>query len=125
MRVLHITPYMHPSAGGPPVVVDRLLSFAPTIGWTGSVITTSLFCDDDGSELQRILNDRFEASVLKQNWTGFRGLASDAAHAIEAGVRRSDIVHVHGLWHPFSSLAGRACARYGRPYVLMPHGMLD
>jgi glycosyltransferase involved in cell wall biosynthesis len=125
MNVLHICPYMHPSAGGPPVVVERLAALAPNHGWRASVITTSLFCDDNGSALETQLNHRINASVLPCDRPRALGLASAAAAVIDRGVRESDFVHLHTLWHPLNTLARRACARFGRRYVLMPHGMLD
>ena len=40
-------------------------------------------------------------------------------------IRTANIVHVHTLWNPINSLVRQECARQRRPYVLMPHGMLD
>jgi glycosyltransferase involved in cell wall biosynthesis len=40
-------------------------------------------------------------------------------------IRAVDIVHLHTLWNPINVIARQECARHRRPYVLMPHGMLD
>src|SRR5262249_49668397 len=52
-------------------------------------------------------------------------LSRTGAAKINAHVRQADIVHVHTLWSPLNVSARHACLRHDRPYVLMPHGMLD
>jgi glycosyltransferase involved in cell wall biosynthesis len=125
MKVLHVCPYMHPSAGGPPVVVERYCENSPEYGWQASAISTALFCDDDGAQLQRSLAKRIPVEILPVDRPRLLGLSSRARAAIDAGVRSSDIVHLHTLWHPLGSVVRKACAKHGRPYVTMPHGMLD
>ena len=116
---------MHPSAGGPPIVVERLCLLAPSYGWDAGVITTSLYCDDDGSELRNSLCQRIEATVLPIGKPRFLKRAYDAKGAIDKAVGAADIVHLHTLWHPLNAIARTACVRHGRKYVMMPHGMLD
>jgi glycosyltransferase involved in cell wall biosynthesis len=125
MRVLHVCPYMHPSAGGPPIVVDRLCLLAPSEGWDASVITTSLYCEDDGNELQKKLRERIDAKVLPIGGPRFLKQAYWAGDVIDKAVRLADIVHLHTLWHPLNAIARKACTRHCRRYVMMPHGMLD
>jgi glycosyltransferase involved in cell wall biosynthesis len=125
VRVLHVCPYMHPSAGGPPVAVERLCEFSGAEGFEASVITTSLYCADDGSELQRSLGKRIEITVLPIRGPRVLKGAEDASSRIDAAVRDADMVHLHTLWHPLNGIARRACRRHGRKYVMMPHGMLD
>lgn len=125
MRILHVCPYMHPAAGGPPVVVGRFAVGAPKHGWEAFVLTTSLFCPDDGSALQRELESIFPIRILPADRPRFLGLASEAPRVIKAEVARADLVHIHTLWHPLSDMVRKACRRYDRPYLVMPHGMLD
>lgn len=125
MKVLHVCPYMHASAGGPPIVVQRLLEVAGSCGWSGRVITTSLLCSDDGKTLEKSLRASIDATVLPRDRPRLLGLSSAATAAIESGVADADIVHSHTLWHPLNGMVRRACRRHGRRYVLMPHGMLD
>ena len=40
-------------------------------------------------------------------------------------VRRYDLVHVHGMWHPSLHKSVAACKKAGVPYVISPRGMLD
>jgi glycosyltransferase involved in cell wall biosynthesis len=125
VRVLHVCPYMHPSAGGPPIVVERLCLLAPSEGCDASVITTSLYCEDDGSELQIKLRERIDAKVLPIGRSRFLKQVYGAGDAVDKAVRVADIVHLHTLWHPLNAMARKACARHRRKYVMMPHGMLD
>ena len=116
---------MHPSAGGPPIVVERLCFLTPSEGWDASVVTTSLYCNDDGSELEKSLRQRVDVTVLPISKPRMLKRAHRAEEVIDKAVRVADIVHVHTLWHPLNSVARKACARHGRKYVMMPHGMLD
>src|ERR1051325_1649816 len=116
---------MHPFAGGPPVVVERLCSLSGVEGWEASVVTTSLYCKDDGTELQMFLRERIDATVLPNLTPSFLKRSKGAKREIDEAVRKADLVHLHTLWHPLNAIAGKACRRYGRKYVLMPHGMLD
>lgn len=125
MRVLHICPYMHPAAGGPPVVVEKMSLLTPSKGWDASIITTSLYCGDDGSNLQRNLRDKLDVQVLPARGFSFASYTKRAVAAIDRAVEQADVVHVHTLWHSLNTIARRACYRHKRKYVLMPHGMLD
>lgn len=125
MKVLHVCPYMHPSAGGPPVVVERHCQAAAENGWEASAVSTSLYCDDDGAQLQRSLSRRMDIEILPIDRPRLMGLSSRARSAIDVRVRSSDIVHLHTIWHPLGAMARQSCARHGRPYILSPHGMLD
>ena len=116
---------MHPFAGGPPIVVERLCLLTPSEGWDASVITTSLFCNDDGSELESSLRQRIDVTVLPISKPRMLKRAYRDKEVIDKAVRVADIVHLHTLWHPLNAIARKACARHGRKYVLMPHGMLD
>ena len=122
---MHVCPYMHPSAGGPPIVVERLCSFSRAEGCEASVVTTSLYCSDDGTELRAALRERIDATVLPIRSPRFLKRAVGARRAIDEAVGRADVVHLHTLWHPLNAIARKACARHGRNYVMMPHGMLD
>jgi glycosyltransferase involved in cell wall biosynthesis len=116
---------MHPSAGGPPVVVERLAACGQELGWQATVITTSLLCPDGGEQLASALQDRVEAVILPVDRPRILGLSSKAPEVIGHAVRNADIVHLHTLWHPLNTIARKACLAYRRKYVLSPHGMLD
>jgi glycosyltransferase involved in cell wall biosynthesis len=124
MHILHVIPYMHPSAGGPPVVVENFVRETIRLGHSAQIISTALLCGGDAPALLQRLNALAPTTFVSQSRT-FLPLDRSARHQLGEGVRRADIVHLHTLWHPINIVVRRECARYRRPYVLMPHGMLD
>src|SRR5262249_25392780 len=56
---------------------------------------------------------------------GLPFLAGQSRHKLVQSVAAADIVHVHTIWNPINVDVRQACALHRRPYVLMPHGMLD
>ena len=116
---------MHPAAGGPPVVVEKLASLMPLKGWEASVITTSLYCNDDGQTLLESIGQNIDLKVLPECWPRFMKRSRRAAQEIDEAIQRVDLVHLHTVWNPLNTIARKACQRHGLKYVLMPHGMLD
>ncbi|WP_128923988.1 glycosyltransferase [Bradyrhizobium guangxiense] len=123
-NILHVIPYMHPSAGGPPVVVENFVKEANELGHRSRILSTPGYCRGDERELLKRLEQLAPTSFLSPRET-LPGIGRARSGTIEAQVREADIVHVHTLWSPLNVSARQACARLGRPYVLMPHGMLD
>jgi glycosyltransferase involved in cell wall biosynthesis len=122
--ILHIIPYMHPSAGGPPVVVENFIRETNRLGHQSRIISTKNYCKGDESNLQKHLEQLGSTTLLNSVET-LPVLSRSGAAKIHAYVREADIVHVHTLWSPLNLSARYACLRHDRPYVLMPHGMLD
>jgi glycosyltransferase involved in cell wall biosynthesis len=116
---------MHPAAGGPAVVVKGLCALSPREGWDAAVITTSLYCGDDGESLFSALSQHIDLMILPLRGPHIFKYAPGAVEAINKAVREADVVHLHTLWNPLNAIARKACQRFGRKYVLMPHGMLD
>src|SRR5262245_17795650 len=122
--VLHVVPYMHPRAGGPPVVVDRLCARLAQRGWTSRVATTDTFAPKGDASW----TDGYRAAYSLEVYPS-RGGSYSYSRTLSATmgelVSQSRLVHLHTLWtHPTWS-AIRACRNAGVPYVVMPHGMLD
>jgi glycosyltransferase involved in cell wall biosynthesis len=124
--ILHVIPYMHPSAGGPPVVVENFIAEANRLGHRSQIISTPSYCNGDQSNLQQRLEQLAPTTFLNVLETlPVLSRAGPGPARINAHVRQADIVHVHTLWSPLNVSARYACLRHDRPYVLMPHGMLD
>jgi glycosyltransferase involved in cell wall biosynthesis len=123
MRVLHVIPYMHPSAGGPPVVVENIIREMNKRGHASDIISSTDFCQRDELALLKRLNSLAATTLLsKPSISMF--LQRDKRWLTDR-IGAADVVHVHTLWNPLNTSVRRGCARLGRPYVLMPHGMLD
>jgi glycosyltransferase involved in cell wall biosynthesis len=123
-HILHVTPYMHASAGGPPVVVENFITATNRLGHGSEIVSTFAFCKGDDS----ILRKRLEGLAPTTFLTGFETVpvvSRTGADKVGALVRRANIVHVHTLWSPLNVAIRYACRRHNKPYVLMPHGMLD
>jgi glycosyltransferase involved in cell wall biosynthesis len=124
MRILHIIPYMHPAAGGPPVVVDQLSRELAARGHELHVLTTDLFANGDPTwtnASDRPYDLRVFPSVAGKGY----GFSPKLWRAIRSDVQNCDIVHIHTLWTFASLAAERACIRAKTPFLVMPHGMLD
>jgi len=115
---------MHPRAGGPPVVVENFVRETRKLGHLPEIISTPLYCDGDQSTLLQRLNELAPTTFLP-GWRSFDVLQRLARRQLAASIRSAEIVHVHTLWNPINIVVRRECARHQRPYVLMPHGMLD
>src|SRR5262249_52918265 len=116
-------PYMHPSAGGPPVVVENVVREMNKKGQVSEIISSTAYCQGDEQRLLQRLNALaptalLPASSLAMFYGSDRGWLRDR-------IKLADLVHVHTLWNPVNGIVRRECERLGRPYVLMPHGMLD
>lgn len=124
-RLLQVVPYLHPRAGGPPVVVNRHSSHLAESGWEVTIVTTDLFCEGNSGALAEQVDGAVELHVLETDRPRWRGLSSRAKPVLSREVPKADIVHVHTLWHSLTPRVRRLCRRFDKPYLMMPHGMLD
>jgi glycosyltransferase involved in cell wall biosynthesis len=125
MTITHVIPYMHPHAGGPPVVVDRLCHRLAGHGWNVRVITTDSMVDgrDDGWEKR--YSDHYPLEVHKTGRLWGHTYSATLTAALTTAARQSDLVHLHTLWTYPTFAAARICRKLSVPFVVMPHGMLD
>src|SRR6266852_6719319 len=115
---------MHPCAGGPPVAVENFVREASRDGHLSEIISTPLSCNGDESIRLQQLNELAPTTYLPASRL-FVLVQRMAQQQLAESIRSADIVHVHTLWNPINVLVRRESARHRRPYVLMPHGMLD
>ena len=115
---------MHPRAGGPPAVVENFVRETNKLGHKSSILSTALFCDGDERALLQRLNQLAPTTFLSQ-FGALISLSGRARRQFGESVRNADLIHLHTLWSPLNIVARWECKRNRRPYVLMPHGMLD
>jgi glycosyltransferase involved in cell wall biosynthesis len=115
---------MDPRAGGPPAVVENFVREMNTLGHVSQIVATPQFCDGNESYLLKRLNELAPTTFLPNSAFSML-LNSSTKSQIANCIGTADIVHVHTLWNPINMLIRRQCDRQRRPYVLMPHGMLD
>jgi glycosyltransferase involved in cell wall biosynthesis len=123
--IVHVTPYMHPAAGGPPVVVDRLCRHLARHGWVSRVVTTDTLARGMSADWTTQYGQDYELAVFASRGAGVYSYSPQLAARIDAAVAESRLVHIHTLWTYPGWAAMRACRRQNVPFVVMPHGMLD
>ena len=124
MKILHVIPYMHPSAGGPPVVVEELVRQTSKLGHSSEIISTVAYCNGDQEGVLKRLNELTPTALLPEIGSVVP-VSGSIRRQVGNSVQAADVVHVHTLWSGLNTVARRACMRHGRPYVMMPHGMID
>lgn len=124
-RILQVVPYLHPAAGGPVSVVLNYADRLPALGFESPILTTSWLSPGGSSEVRERYGAGRELTVAEFDNSFLRASRSRSRALVDAWVGRSDIVHVHGLWHALGWLAMRSARRAGVPFVVHPHGMLD
>jgi glycosyltransferase involved in cell wall biosynthesis len=120
--VLHVSPYIHPSAGGPPVVIERWAEHAAAHGWRTRVLSTPALSSDGGRCLLAAAEGRYELSLVPSTLAALHGAGRNVVRGL---VQDADLVHLHTMWSPLNALVARTCRRMRKPYVISPHGMLD
>lgn len=109
---------MAEAAGGPPVVVRRLVEGAQAEGWETEVITCPDYCEDGGKQLQADAG----ICVLPSK---FSGLFGSGRAKLKNSIQSADLVHCHTLWSPLVTGSAALARKLQTPYVVSPHGMLD
>ena len=127
MRILHVIPSFAPRYGGPTVAAVGLTRELARRGHDVSVATTNV---DGPGELDVPLNepvpmdgvDVWYFPIQRPRWYHF---SVPMGRALRDLVRRSDVVHIHYVFLWPTTVAAFWCRRYGVPYVVTPHGLLD
>jgi glycosyltransferase involved in cell wall biosynthesis len=116
---------MHPNAGGPPVVLDRLCRRLVERGHRIRVITTDSLAEGQNGWEKPFTDGGYQFEVHKTNGGGSFAYAKTLGPALDAAVAGSDLVHLHTVWTYPTLKAAWTCRKQGVPYLVMPHGMLD
>jgi len=124
VRILHVIPYLHPSAGGPPVVVEHFVKETAKHGISSEIVSAPLFCNGDEVHILQKFNNLAPTSFLPSSGM-FATLRRSSRVKLGECIRIADLVHLHTIWNPINIIVRQECSRHSRRYVLMPHGMLD
>jgi glycosyltransferase involved in cell wall biosynthesis len=125
MRVVHVISSVGKSAGGTAEIVPKICSVQQKAG-----IHVTLACRDIGSLSDTAVQAQKDGVTLRlfngmSSWLNKISFSWDMMRNLGELVRDSDIVHLHGGWL-FAVWWGAHCARkYGKAYVIMPHGSLE
>ena len=124
MRVLHVTPSLEATSGGPAQVVAGLSSALARRGVEVTVVCTlppqvgfsALVPVDPQVEVQTFLRGRFS-----KVWNAY---SRPLARFIESEIPNYDLVHIHELWHYPEYIVSRTAGKFSVPTVISPHGCL-
>lgn len=125
MKLLHVISSVGKSAGGTAEIVPKICSVQQKAG-----IHVTLACRGIGSLSDTAVQAQKDGVTLRlfngmSSWLNKISFSWDMMRNLGELVRDSDIVHLHGGWL-FAVWWGAHCARkYGKPYVIMPHGSLE
>jgi len=122
VKILHIAPNISRAYGGP---TYSLAAYSRAALATGAQLTIAAPRPASGDNwLARTLPDAEVRTFRSFGWDAFV-----AAPALRAWLRRHgsqfDVMHVHGLLNPISSLASRICIRHGWPLIIRPFGTMS
>ncbi len=121
MRVLHVTPSVARSDGGPAEVIRGLIPALHRRGVSADVLTTDKGLAPDDDDLITADWVRHVASMGPSSVT----FAPRFVSAMSDGLSRYDVVHIHGFQSYPGTMAMRIARRAGIPYLIEPHGALD
>lgn len=125
LRITHITKTLDSAAGGLPVVAMRLAAAAVESGHKVTLVAEKPAVDLTHECLSipgfAGVEVRFCRPFLLRNL-----FHQSVCHAeLNDTVKRSDVVHLHGVWDLILVLSTKIARRCGVPYFITPHGMLD
>ena len=123
MRILHVTPNASRAYGGPTYSLVAYSIAARSGGATVSIAAPTL------PEVDREWIQAQLPNVDLHLFPSYGRGAFLASPALQGWLRRKgsefDVIHVHGLLNPVSSLASRTCVRNRWPLVVRPFGTLS
>lgn len=117
MRILHVLNSSDPENGGTFQAVRELSAHQAALGHEVTVVSTGR----DGSPLSSQGEKWIVFSVQWDAWKWSTAMQKAMAGMIKA----TDVVHLHTVWE-FPVYYGHTLSlKFGKPYILSPHGMLD
>lgn len=117
MKVLHVLPSLDPNSGGPARSVPALCSAEAAAGADVSLIS---FTSGAAPSIPGVEFIPFTPLPGTR-----QGLTPAFLRAVSASARVADIMHVHSLWNPPTSMAMTIAKRASLPYVISPRGVLQ
>jgi glycosyltransferase involved in cell wall biosynthesis len=127
MRILHVIGRLDFADGGPPVLATRLAAAQAHLGHHVGIAAYSCDADDEtGQQLLRLpFGDKVNLHLLPPGGRWERLIGSGAAAGLAPLIRASDVVHLHNVWEVILLRAAADARKAGKPYLIVPNGMLD
>lgn len=127
MKILHITPYIHPAYGGPCVAVRSMANSMKRQGAEVYIATTNAAGDQDSSlpdgyvqEEDGVIVHYFQRA-FPRSWFYAPGMV----RWLHAQAKKFDLLHLHVPFTAPFRWGAQAALAANRPYVATLHGLLD
>ncbi len=125
IEVAHVLAGIDPRFGGPTYSVPRLSAALREVGVASTLLSTHSFDAQpiNDAHIQAYPHDYSKLPILR----GLRlsaGLRTAVFSSAKNSLENASIIHSHGLWLLPNVWAGRAAAKFQRPLIVSPRGML-
>ena len=121
MKILHVIADLDPTRGGAGAACLGMAKIMARRGHEVRIVST-----DRGYVPERVPHgSSLVIEALPGNFPGFFGTSWAMRRRLGEIVADIDVVHVHALYLFHDWAAAIYCWRYGKPYILAPHGAFD
>jgi len=121
MKILHVIADLDPSKGGPPAACRGQARLMARRGHQVRIITTDRgFPGGGGDPVENL-----EIEALRAGSPAFFGTSWAMRRRLREIIPEVDVVHLHSLYLFHDWATGQLCRRFGKPYIVRPHGSLD
>ena len=122
-RVVHVMPDVSRAFGGPTFALVGYVGALREVGIAADVLAPA--CDAADAAWLRDAMPGSQVHLLPHRSGGVFATAAALGQWLRARRERYDVVHVHGLLHPVSSLTARAARAQGQGLVICPFGTMS
>lgn len=123
MKVLHVTPSVARSYGGPTQSLAGYAVAASNAGIDASIAAPRCDSEDINAFVKRAPNAKLH--LFGAYGSGAFATSPSLIRWVGSSAAEYDVIHVHGLFNPISTFAARAAFRVGRAVVIRPFGTLS
>lgn len=128
MKILHLIADLRPKSGGPPKVALEICKQLARKGHDVAIFTTNL-ADHGVLDVQPNVPTQVDGITIyyfpfKELLPGYI-VSFPMAKAVREQLPNFDIIETHGLYLFHTWLTRHYCRKFGKPYLVMPHGSLN
>ena len=123
LNVLHVTPSMSPTWGGPTVVVSELTSELSRQSVSCEIVTTRGYrVGTNPISPPGVPVYSFDTEFPARHWTGY---SAELSRFLNEKAGSFDLIHIHEIWHYPVYAAFRSARKHKLPCVLTIHSELS
>ena len=123
LNVLHVTPSMSPSWGGPAVVASELTTELVRKGVRCEIVTAHGYRVGTGQvPTLGVPITSFATELPARLWAGY---SREVSRFLNDRANSFDLIHIHEIWHYPAFAAFCAARKYRIPYMVTIHGELS